>query len=155
MRRLRALWTSFRTWLRSLLRAGLTPRDVGWAVAVGIFVGVLPVYGLHLPACVLLARQLKLNLVITYAAAQISNPVFAPFLVVGEIAVGELVRHGALRTVDEESAGRFDLSMVREAPDLFLSCLLGSLLFGLVLAPLLGALASAIFRWRLNRRAAA
>ena len=152
MGRLATLWHSVAARARELARARLTPQDVGWAVGVGSFIGFLPIYGLHLPACVLAARQLKLNQVVTYGAAQVSNPFFAPFLVVGEVAVGELLLHGRVRMLDEESAHRVGWSMLRDAPGLFVSCLLGSLVIGAVLAPVLGAIATNTMRRLRDRK---
>ncbi len=152
---IRRTWSRVVAWAAGLLRANLTPKDVGWAVGVGMFIGVLPAYGLHLPMCVLAARQLKLNQVITYTAAQISNPVVAPFLVYAEIALGEWLRYGTVIPEHARQTRELGLDTLREAPDLFLSCLLGSLVLGAVLAPLTGAAAAFVFRWRQNRRAAA
>ncbi len=152
---IRTVWSRALAWAAGLLRANLTPKEVGWAVGVGVFIGVLPAYGLHLPMCVLAARQLRLNQVITYAAAQVSNPVVAPFLVYAEITLGEWLRYGTVIPEDAQQTGEFGLRMVQEAPDLFLSCLLGSIVLGLVAAPLIGGIAAFLFRWRQNRRAAA
>lgn len=147
---LRTAWESLRGWVAELLRANLTPREVGRAVGVGVFVGVLPIYGLHLPLCVLVARVLKLNQVITYAAAQVSNPVFAPFLVFAEIALGDWILFGTVADV-EPPPGEVGLALVRDAPELFLACGVGSLVLGAVAAPLLGFLVSALVRWRRGR----
>lgn len=152
---IRSTWSRVRAWLAGLLKASLTPKEVGWAVGVGVFIGILPAYGLHLPLCVLAARQLRLNQVITYTAAQVSNPVFAPFLVYAEIALGEWLRYGAIKEEDTHVAGHVGLQMLQEAPDLFVSCLVGSLVLGIVAAPLIGGAAALLFRWRQNRRNAA
>jgi uncharacterized protein (DUF2062 family) len=121
-----------------LLRAHLTPESIGLAVGLGVLIGCLPIYGLHIFACVAVARWLKLNQPLMYAAANISNPVFAPFLISGQIAIGEWLRHGGpppSRTIEE---GTF-WSMLSQAPDLFVSCLVGSVITGVVLGILLGA----------------
>ena len=72
MVRLRAFWATLVGRAREVAGANLTPRDIGWAVAMGVFIGVLPLYGLHLPICIVLARQLRLNQVLTYAAALVA-----------------------------------------------------------------------------------
>lgn len=85
--------------LRRLLRAVATerssPERVGWAVAVGVFVGLSPFYGFHLLICLVLATLLRLNRALTYGAANISNPWFAPFLIAASIQVGHRVLSGA------------------------------------------------------------
>lgn len=141
-------------WVRGMLAANLSPREVGWAVGVGVFVGLLPLFGLHLPLCVVLARQLKLNQVFTYAAAQLSNPITIPFIIVAEIGVGEMVRYGAIKPEDTADVSRvLSLDGWREAPELLLSCLIGSLVLGVLLAPLSGALAAWARRWWMGRGA--
>lgn len=147
MVRLRAFWATLVGRAREVAGANLTPRDIGWAVAMGVFIGVLPLYGLHLPICIVLARQLRLNQVLTYAAAQISLPFFAPFLIVAEIEVGQWLRYGKADPADPDTVPT-GLSLLQEAPDLFLSCLLGSLVIGAVAAPLLGGIAALAARWR-------
>jgi len=65
----------------SLLRAA-------GSVFVGLFVGMQPWFGLHLPLCLALSLLLRLDAIVCYAAANISNPLFAPLLVAAEIEVG-------------------------------------------------------------------
>jgi uncharacterized protein (DUF2062 family) len=67
---------------------------------VGVFVGSLPLYGLHLPLCTLICLPLRLDVVAAYLAAHISNPIVAPFLLVLEVNVGSLVLTGQLAPFD-------------------------------------------------------
>jgi uncharacterized protein (DUF2062 family) len=138
-----------RAWFHELLRAHLTPTSIGVAVGLGIFIGCLPIYGIHLVVCVAAARSLRLNQAILYAAANISNPFFAPFLVTAEIAVGEWLRRGdTVGSAAPFTDGSF-WSMAQQAPDLFLSCSLGSLVIGGVLGAILGVAALLAARqWR-------
>jgi hypothetical protein len=130
---MRAYLQRLRSWLHLLLRAHLTPESIAWAVGIGVFIGCLPIYGLHIFACIAVARWLKLNQPLLYAAANISNPFFAPFLISGQIAMGEWLRHGGDPppgvTLPEDTAWH----MLQQAPDLFVSCLVGSLVMGVVL----------------------
>lgn len=64
------------------------------AVAVGLFIGCLPVYGLHFVLCLLVCLPFGLDLLLCYLAANISNPLIAPFLVTLEVEVGSLVTTG-------------------------------------------------------------
>ena len=128
-----------RSWFRGVLRAHLSPREAGLAVAVGVFIGVLPVYGLHLPICVLVARRLGLNQAVVYGAANISNPFLAPFLVAGGLHLGALIHTGKAPTTLELGEGAL-WTLVQEAPILYLECFLGSLVIGAGLGPLLGGI---------------
>ncbi|HVR08730.1 MAG TPA: DUF2062 domain-containing protein [Thermoanaerobaculia bacterium] len=78
---------------------GGTPGQQAAAVALGMFIGCTPLYGLHLPLCILCARWLGLNRVKTYLAAHISTPVLMPFLLFFEVQTGKLVRGKPLLSI--------------------------------------------------------
>lgn len=144
---MRAWIGQLRSRIHMLLREHLTPESIGLAVAVGIFLGGLPLYGLHIVLCVGAARVLKLNQALVYTAANISNPFFAPFLISGQILLGDWLRFGSAtgRTLPEGSFW----NLIKLAPDVFISCLLGSLVEGVVLGGALGLLALwTARRWR-------
>lgn len=67
---------------------------VAASVAIGTFIGCLPVYGLHLPLVFLVCLRLRLDGAIAYVAANISNPFVAPFLVAAQVQVGAYVVDG-------------------------------------------------------------
>jgi uncharacterized protein (DUF2062 family)/SAM-dependent methyltransferase len=71
-----------------------SPARVAAAVATGLFIGVLPLYGLHFLLCLLVCLPLELDFVATYLAANISNPFVAPFLITLEVEVGSLITTG-------------------------------------------------------------
>ena len=131
-----------------MLSANLTPSGIGWAVGLGLFVGALPVYGIHLGVCVVLARIFRLNDAVMYAAANISNPFFAPFLIALEIAIGDYLRHGTVHGVDTSAFGHSFLETLKTAPELFYSCCYGSVVLGIAMGVTVGPAAWAIARWR-------
>jgi len=69
------------------------------AVGVGVFIGALPVYGLHLVLCLAAGSLLRLNRLKLYVAANISNPLMAPLLIMSEIQAGALARRGELQSM--------------------------------------------------------
>src|ERR1041384_4459312 len=71
-----------------------SPARLALAVALGLFIGCLPVYGLHFVLCVLVCLPLGLDLVLAYLVANISNPLLAPFLITLEVEVGSLLISG-------------------------------------------------------------
>lgn len=140
-------------WLRELwrhLRSEHTSSGrLTAAVACGLFIGTLPLYGLHLPICVAISMLFGLNKVTTYLAANVSNPAMAPFLVFGGVQLGERALHGrflALSVEDLERVGpgRF-----------FASWWLGSVLLGLALAVVGGVVTWAATARRRGRERAA
>jgi uncharacterized protein (DUF2062 family)/2-polyprenyl-3-methyl-5-hydroxy-6-metoxy-1,4-benzoquinol methylase len=82
-----------RIW-RRLRGTRQSPARVALAVASGLFIGCLPLYGLHFLLCALLCLPLGLDLLLCYLVANISNPLVAPFLVTLEVEVGSLVTTG-------------------------------------------------------------
>lgn len=126
-----------RTWVLLLLRSHLTPRSIGLAVGIGVMIGMLPIYGLHILVCIWLARRLSLNQPLLYAAANISNPFFAPFIVGAEVAVGRWMRTGEFSFALVSMEGPF-WEVAARLGIVFLDCLLGSLPLGLGLGVLLG-----------------
>jgi uncharacterized protein (DUF2062 family)/2-polyprenyl-3-methyl-5-hydroxy-6-metoxy-1,4-benzoquinol methylase len=71
-----------------------SPSRVALAVALGLFIGCLPVYGLHFLLCSLVCLPFGLDLLLCYLVANISNPLLAPFLITLEVELGSLVTTG-------------------------------------------------------------
>jgi uncharacterized protein (DUF2062 family) len=78
-----------------LLYERCSPLELGAGVAVGTIVGMTPFYGLHLCLAVALAALLRVNMAGAALATQISNPLFAPVLVLASVRVGTLLGVGA------------------------------------------------------------
>ena len=80
-------------WIRQMLRRMLqensTPVRLGAGVAVGTFVGLTPLYGLHFILVLALAPLLRVNLPAAVIASQISNPLVAPLLIYVSVWLGE------------------------------------------------------------------
>ena len=65
------------------------------AVALGVFIGCLPLYGFHLLMCWSVGFALGLNRLKMYLAANISNPLVAPWLLFAEMQTGAWLRRGS------------------------------------------------------------
>jgi uncharacterized protein (DUF2062 family) len=80
--------------LASLWTEHSSPRRLGAAVAVGIFVGCTPLYGLQTMLGLLLALLLRLNKPAVVLGTQISIPPLAPLLAAASIQLGALLLAG-------------------------------------------------------------
>lgn len=149
---MRGWFTRLRQQFREALLAHLDPQEVGFGVALGVFVGSLPLYGLHLGICVVLSRRFNLNSALVYGAANISNPLFLPFLLAAEISLGRWIRGTPAGAPPVEQVEGPVWDLVRNAPDLLWSCALGSVVVGALLALVLGLVAYGLAVWRLRRR---
>jgi SAM-dependent methyltransferase len=100
------------------------------AVALGVFVGCLPVYGFHLLICWVVGSLLRLNRLKIYLAANISNPLVAPWLLFAEVEAGAYLRRGSFHALTPHTLQTTALSTFG------IDLLVGSLLVGAVLAAL-------------------
>ncbi|MDI3286402.1 DUF2062 domain-containing protein [Polyangium sp. 15x6] len=127
---------TFSFWREELRRAfrdlqgeDLSPARLGAAVALGLFIGSLPVFGFHLLLVLVVCLKLRLHAVLAYAAANVSNPFFAPFLITAEIQVGARLRTGAWLRLDHPIEAGY-----RALADFAAYMLVGAPLVGLALA---------------------
>jgi uncharacterized protein (DUF2062 family) len=138
------VWHPLRS-LRALLTERATPRGLAFAVALGVFLGAVPLIACHTVVILIAAALLRLNRVAAVAASQLCMPPLVPALC---IEAGHLLRYGHFLTLE-------GVHSLREASFLDLGymglqCLwewcLGSLLVGSVLALVIGALTYAAAR---------
>jgi len=107
-----------------------TPARHAVAVALGAFIGCLPLYGLHLPLCLGTAHLVRVNKLLCYLAAYINNPLTGPWITLAELELGHLVRHGTMMPLTLESARAASLWGL--GADLVLGSLLVSAAAGLL-----------------------
>jgi uncharacterized protein (DUF2062 family)/SAM-dependent methyltransferase len=80
-----------------LLKENLDPGRAAAAVFLGIFVGILPIYGFQLLVAVSLAFFFRLNKPLTVASTFINNPLLQPLIIVSSVELGYLLRSGSFR----------------------------------------------------------
>lgn len=73
---------------------GDTPIRQAAAIGLGLLIGSTPFVGFHLLLTIGLGKLFRLNRFKTYLAANISNPLVAPFLYASEIQIGSYLRTG-------------------------------------------------------------
>lgn len=103
-------------------------------MGVGAFIGCLPLYGAHLLLVIGVGRVLGLNRLRMYIAANISNPLFAPVLILAEIQTGAFVQRGKAHDLTVEAIRATD-------PWIYgIDLVIGSLIVGTVIGLALAAL---------------
>jgi uncharacterized protein (DUF2062 family) len=99
------------------------PSRMSWAVGLGLFCGIAPIWGYQMLAAAALAHMLRLNKAIALLASNISIPPVAPFILYGGLALGHwmftgralnftadgMTRARALQYVGEWCVGSFAL----------------------------------------------
>ena len=117
--------------IRVLLSENTTPRELALAAALGVFLGTLPLVGVHTLAILIAAGFLRLNRIAAVTASQVTIPPFVPALA---IEVGHFMRYGKFLT-------EFSLQTIgSEGLERLWEWFLGSL----VLGPLLGLAAGLV-----------
>ena len=116
---------------QQLRREYSSPTRDAAALGVGAFVGCLPIYGLHLLVTIVVGRVLRLNRLKMYLAANISNPLMAPFLIFAEIQSGAWLRRGDFHALTIDAVRQLDPWSL--AGDL----VLGSVVIGVAIGVLL------------------
>src|SRR5438105_9958506 len=101
-----------RRFFQGLRTEGAGPLRETAAVALGVFIGCLPLYGLHLAICWVVGFLLGLNRLKMYFAANVSNPFVAPWLVFAEVQIGAWVRRGAFHAITRDSIAAAGLSVL-------------------------------------------
>jgi uncharacterized protein (DUF2062 family)/SAM-dependent methyltransferase len=108
--------------------AELSPLRGALAVALGLFIGSQPIFGCHTPLVLGLCMWLRLDALLAWIAANVSNPLFAPALITLEVQVGAYLRTSAPLHFDQKLTRAAALSTF--AHDL----LLGAPILGFALA---------------------
>ena len=132
-------------WAR--LRGGeLTPKRAALSVGVGLAIGLVPVYGAHWAIVLAVCVPLRLDAPVAYLAANISNPLFAPFLLLAEVQIGSKVMTGALLPLTKEA-------VVERGPLAFLwQTVVGVAILAPLAAVVVGAITYAIASFVKKRR---
>lgn len=133
------VWHPLRS-IQTLLMERATPHELGLAVALGVFLGAVPLIACHTLVILIAAAFLRLNRIAAVAASQLCMPPVVPAIC---IEAGHYLRFGRFLTLrgieDLRSASFLELGYMG------LGCLwdwfIGSLLVGSVLALLLGSVA--------------
>jgi uncharacterized protein (DUF2062 family)/2-polyprenyl-3-methyl-5-hydroxy-6-metoxy-1,4-benzoquinol methylase len=140
---------SFSPWREELKRAWrelrgprTTPGGAAISVALGLFIGSLPIFGCHTPLVIGLCLWFQLDGAIAWLASNVSNPIFAPVLLAAEVEIGSWLRTG--------TTFRFDHELMRASVlrDSIGYLCLGAPLAGLALALCGGAIAYTIVALR-------
>jgi len=126
---------TFRGAWKRLRGGALTPARAAASVAIGLAIGVTPLWGVHFFLVLGICMPLRLDVPVAYLAANISLPFIAPFLSFAEIEIGARILSGAFLPLTSREA------MVAHGAGRFLKEIaVGTLLF----SPLMAALGGAI-----------
>jgi uncharacterized protein (DUF2062 family) len=98
--------------LQQLLTERSSPAELGVAVAVGVFIAVTPLYGLHLAMALVAATLFRLNRSVTILATNFPLPIFQPLLALGGLQIGAFMMAGEFLPVSMETIASLDIRTV-------------------------------------------
>lgn len=126
------VWLSPAALWRQLRREGAERRTVARGVAIGVFIGNLPVYGLHTILSLYCAKRLNLHPLSVVLGSQISTPPLGPILIVAAIHLGFVVTTGRAPTLADFDPATLDPMFLLGR--VLLEWSVGGILLGLILA---------------------
>lgn len=139
-----------RKFVTLLLNEGLDPYRAAAAVFLGIFIGILPIYGFHALAAVGVALLFRLNKPLTVAGTFVSNPLLQPFIVFSSVELGCLLYRGSFQRLSLSELAAASTHLTKEQ---FVIWLIGSVALGILLGGL-GAAVTALVVHRHRKRSA-
>ncbi len=84
-------WKHLKTRILAVLHLDDAPWRIALGLAVGVFIGFTPFYGLHTALAIVVAFLLRLNKAATVTGAWLNLPWFAPFVYGLSLKVGEFL----------------------------------------------------------------
>ena len=73
------------------LKANTTPKRAAASVAVGVFMGILPIHLFQVITLMIVSIKFKLNRPLAFLGVNVSSPPFIPFLILITVPIGKLV----------------------------------------------------------------
>lgn len=128
----------FAGWLKRTLTQREPPGKTASAVAIGVMMSVMPIWGFQMLATIGLAHVMKLNKVVAVAFSNASLPPFIPFIIYGSLSIGAAVTGaqapadltGASMDVVKDSAVAYAIGAV--ILGLLLGCAIWPVAYGIV-----------------------
>jgi uncharacterized protein (DUF2062 family) len=123
------------------LRGGeLTPSRAAASVAIGLAIGVTPLWGVHWLIVLAVCLPLRLDAGVAFLASNISLPFIAPFITFAELEVGSRIVRGAWLAMKPE-----------DVKALTFSSFVSELLVGTLLVMIASSGAGAFLTWTIVR----
>jgi uncharacterized protein (DUF2062 family)/SAM-dependent methyltransferase len=139
-----------REFVNLLLSEGRDPRRASAAVFLGVFIGILPIYGFQTLAAIGVALLFRLNKPLTVAATFINNPLLLPVTIFSSVELGCLLRTGSLQPLTLHALVAMRGHINRE--ELF-TWVIGSVALGILVGAVCAAITGIVAHLRLRSSA--
>ena len=118
----------------NILQSSDSPVKKSLSIALGIFIGISPLWGFQTIIVLALAAFLKLNKLISFTFSNISNPPMIPFIIYGSLKMGSWVL-GTKNNIEYDNiSADFNvlLSLKEYIVGSFVLAFLSSIIFGII-----------------------
>lgn len=115
-----------------ILGSGDSPKVKSLSLALGVFIGIIPIWGFQTVAVLFLAVSFKLNKLLAFAASNVSIPPMIPIIVISSLYLGGLFTN---HNIDQE-----EYSNVVDFKNHLIEYLLGSFVLATTAAILVGTI---------------
>ncbi len=132
-------WKNIKQYVNNVLHDNVSTREFVLSVMLGIFMGIVPIWGYQIVCAIFLAHLFKLNKVITVLFSNISIPPMIPFILFGSYATGCLV-------LGDEILFRYDSLTLKNITEVLTQYLVGSIIFAVICSLIAGAVTYCIIR---------
>jgi uncharacterized protein (DUF2062 family) len=141
----RRLWDKLKALWRLARSERASPREIGWAVAIGAFAGCTPAVGFHGWVALALATLFRKNRLFAWLGSRVSNILILPFIAFAEVEIAHRFRTGIWVSLELDRA-------LEQAGGLLLDWCLGTIPVGGAIALVLGLGAWAVAARRQRTR---
>ena len=139
-----------REFVTSLLKERLDPSRAAAAVFLGIFIGIIPIYGFQTLAAIGVALLFRLNKPLTVAATFVNNPLIQPFIIFSSVELGCLLRVGSFQPLSLSSLAAMRGHIGKEQLVIWL---IGSVALGLLVGGIGGVVTAVAVHLHLKKSA--
>lgn len=103
------------------------------SIALGVFIGISPIWGFHTVTVLFLAVLLRLNKAIAFTFSNVSIPPMIPFIVYGSLYIGSYVTgsHAVLPSIGDFSIGALQDNIAQYLIGSIILAALSAVIFGL------------------------
>lgn len=93
-----------------LLQESGSPREIGLSAGIGVFLGIIPIWGLQTLAAIFVAQRMRLSKPLMIMASNIAFGLFFPLIIYASLLMGQLILSGQLDfSLELESFSREEL----------------------------------------------
>lgn len=118
--------------LVKLLRSHSTPSEIALGVAVGAFIAILPVYGLHTVLAIIAALLIRrANMIAIFLGTNVSLPPTMPFITWGGYEIGRFILRKNYPDLNEAYFQHVNFQKIKE---LYYPLFVGSVILGILTA---------------------